>query len=157
MTTPSGHQRSHRAIVQSMFFPIHFEYLFFGFHIVAASAVPFFFEKNKHLLILYMFLTPLLGPCWATQKNTKNFKTSAALHGSDPAKCRTSATLHGKARADRTVQIGPKQKRSTQNLPSRYFKTFIRICWIPLTGGGPRSCREIISTPYDFQQVCSKS
>ena len=62
----------------------------------------------------------LAGPCWATQENIKNPKTSAALHGNASGKCKTSAALHGNVFFVRMVQIGlPKR------VPPKRPKPFI--------------------------------
>lgn len=62
------------------------------------------------------FRMPSLGPCWTTQGNVKNWKTSAMLHRSAPAKNKTSATLHGNVFvASRWSTWSP--TRSPQNAP----------------------------------------
>ena len=48
----------------------------------------------------------LTGPCWATQENIKNPKTSVALHENASRKCKMGASLHRKAFFVRMVQIG---------------------------------------------------
>ena len=45
---------------------------------------------------------------------------SATLHGSAPAKQKTSATLHGNARADVIAQMGPPKR-----VPQKHPKPFI--------------------------------
>ena len=58
-----------------------------------------------------MFRARSLRPCWATQRNVKNQKTSATLHGNAPAPKKTSATLHGSAPAKKwSPKKGPKKR-----------------------------------------------
>jgi hypothetical protein len=57
----------------------------------------FVFKICKKALVLYIFRTPSLRPCWATQGNVKNPKTNATLHGNAPAQNGTSPALHGNA------------------------------------------------------------
>ena len=57
----------------------------------------FVFKICKKALVLYIFRTPSLRPCWTTQGNIKNPKTSATLHENAPAQKGKSATLHGNA------------------------------------------------------------
>ena len=62
----------------------------------------------------------LTGPCWATQENSKNPKTSVALHENDSRKYKTSAALHGNVFLVGMVQIGL-PKGSPKNVPNRLF------------------------------------
>ena len=65
----------------------------------------------------------LAGPCWATQENIKNPKTSVALHENASRKCKTSAALHGNVFLVGMVQIGlPKR------VPKKRPKPFILNC-----------------------------
>ena len=66
----------------------------------------------------------LTGPCWATQGNVKNRKTSATLHGNASGKCKTSGTLHGNAFFVHMVQIG-----LSKRVPKKSPKPFILTCF----------------------------
>ena len=77
-------------------------------------------ENQQKIIVFIMFLTPSLGPTWGTTRNIENCKTSATLHGSAPAEKKVSATLHGNAFAVWMVQMGPPKKGSQKQ--SKPFK-----------------------------------
>ena len=81
-------------------------------------------ENHQKSIVFITFLTPLLGPTWGTTRNIKNCKMSATLHGSAPAKKKTSATLHGNVFAGSMVQMGPPKKASPKQP-----KQFILNCF----------------------------
>ena len=81
-------------------------------------------QKIYKIIVFIMFLTPSLGPTWGTTRNIENCKTSATLHGSAPAEKKVSATLHGNAFAVWMVQMGPPKKASLKQL-----KPFVLNCF----------------------------
>jgi len=84
----------------------------------------FVFKICKKALVLYIFRMSSLRPCWTTQGNVKNPKTSPRLHGNAPTQEGTNATLHGNAfRLNWGPQSGPLQIAQTI-----YFKRFGALC-----------------------------
>ena len=80
----------------------------------------FVFNICKKTLVLYIFRTPSLRPCWTAQGNAKNPKTSATLHENASAQKETNATLHENAfRLLMGPQSGPPKIAQTI-----YFKRF---------------------------------
>jgi hypothetical protein len=85
----------------------------------------FVFKMYKKTLVLYIFRTPSLRPCWTPQGNIKNPKTSATLHENASAQKKTNATLHGNAfRLLMGPQSGPPQ--IAQSIYFKLFGTFFR-------------------------------
>ena len=87
-------------------------------------------NKQKSIYFL-MFQTPSLSPTWGTKRNIKNCKTSATLHGSARATQKTSATLHGNAFAVCMVQMGPPKKASRKQ-PKTFISSGFEYFWDPI-------------------------
>ena len=66
----------------------------------------------------------LTGPCWTTQGNMRNPKTSATLHENASRKYKTSAALHGNVFLVGMVEIGPPKR-----VPKKRPKPFILNCF----------------------------
>ena len=80
------------------------------------------FEHKQANIDFMMFLTPSLSPTWGTKRNIKNIKTSARLHGSDPAEKKRAPRYMGTLSQFGCSRWIP-QNGSPKNLPNHYFQT----------------------------------
>ena len=93
------------------------------------------------------------------------FSVSAMLHGSAPAKHKTSATLHGNARTDRKVQMGHPKRISKKCPKPLFLNAFGRFSeahwstqevgvkkWISRSGR-QRALMAMVQSPSLFQHI----
>ena len=124
-----------------LFSSLFFLFLFSGIVLMASPNRPFIFKICNIASVLYMFLMPSLSPCWTTQWQPLNRKTSATLHGNASAKHETSATLHGNSLRLGMVQLRPPKesaaywkikfqsaKTENQNLPTLHGNAIAGKC-----------------------------
>jgi hypothetical protein len=88
------------------FFQRMLQILFFCIRFWCTLLLRSAFEICKMALVLYIFRTPSLSPCWTSGLQAQNLKTSATLHGNAPAQNGTSAMLHGNAFRVFMVNLG---------------------------------------------------
>ena len=103
--------------------------------LASASGAPSFFDSFSKYVKCIGFINisdALTGPCWTTQWNIKNQKTSAAHYENASEKCKTSAALHGNVFVVRMVQIGLSKRvppKRPKPLILRWFSSFVEPHW----------------------------